>query len=180
VTQSDQTERANTARDELRLKLTSVDEESKQEKENRRAIFTEMSRQYKTMEEELIRRINLLEDENLELKEQLEMVHLLLEETKREKDRQLLEKDENLAEQKQKMDYMALEFSNMLKVMNPFTVDNFSVLFVVIRCVLLLMSRPTKKRVSTIKSLSHKYSFWETGSIGQDGRAIRGRRSKTF
>lgn len=44
------------------------------------------------------------------------MTHLILEETKKEKERQLAEKDAIIADQARKMEHMALEFADMLKV----------------------------------------------------------------
>jgi flagellar hook-basal body complex protein FliE len=44
------------------------------------------------------------------------MTHIILQETKKEKDRKLSEKEAVIAEQSQKMENMAIEFSDMLKV----------------------------------------------------------------
>ncbi len=45
------------------------------------------------------------------------MTHLILEETKKEKERRLVEKDAIIADQARKMEHMALEFADMLKVL---------------------------------------------------------------
>ena len=50
-----------------------------------------------------------------ELKDQLEGSRLQLDETRREKAQELARKDAEIAEQKQKMEDMAIEFGEMLK-----------------------------------------------------------------
>jgi regulator of replication initiation timing len=75
-----------------------------------------MARQYKVMQEELIKRNNTLDLQVAHLKEQLELTHIVLEETKREKDKLLDEKNGVIIEQTRKMELMALEFTEMLKV----------------------------------------------------------------
>merc|ERR1740124_1691746 len=78
-------------------------------------VASDMTRQYKGMQEELLSRINLLENQINELKDQLEGSRLQLEETRREKAQELARKDAEIAEQKQKMEDMAMEFGEMLK-----------------------------------------------------------------
>ena len=104
-----------------------------QQKEDHLAILNEMTRQYKGMQEDLIKRNNLLELHVAELKEQLgkefwnkylnflirnflELTHLVLEETKKDKERTIASKDSIILEQARKMELMALEFTEMLKV----------------------------------------------------------------
>jgi hypothetical protein len=104
-----------TSRDGLLQKVEDVTGTLTQQKEDHFAIISEMTRQYKTMQEDLIKRNNILELQVEELKEQLELIHLVLEETKKEKDRIIAEKESIIVDQARKMELMAIEFSEMLK-----------------------------------------------------------------
>eukprot|EP00033_Pygsuia_biforma_P002383 GCRY01002637.1.p1 GENE.GCRY01002637.1~~GCRY01002637.1.p1 ORF type:complete len:195 (-),score=40.69 GCRY01002637.1:511-1095(-) len=115
VLRSEQTSRAIASRNELREKVNDFHSDFQREKIDRSDLVSDMTRQYKAMQEELINRINVLETAKSELTENLELAQLALDETKKEKDRIIATKDKIIAEQKQKMEEMALEFGDMLK-----------------------------------------------------------------
>ena len=100
---------------ELRERVLQYHDDFAREKEEVFDVASDMTRQYKGMQEELLSRINLLENQINELKDQLEGSRLQLEETRREKAQELARKDAEIAEQKQKMEDMAVEFGEMLK-----------------------------------------------------------------
>jgi uncharacterized protein YtpQ (UPF0354 family) len=85
-----------------------------------------MTRQYKTMREELLTKINALEEKNLQFQSQLERARLDAEESERKKKQVIALKDAEIAEYKQKMDDMAVEFSQMLKVLNLISLIQYS------------------------------------------------------
>ena len=103
------------AQKELRERVLQYHADFAREKEEVFDVASDMTRQYKGMQEELLSRINLLENQINELKDQLEGSRLQLEETRREKAQELARKDAEIAEQKQKMEDMAVEFGDMLK-----------------------------------------------------------------
>ncbi|KAF1794328.1 hypothetical protein GQ600_13966 [Phytophthora cactorum] len=74
-----------------------------------------MTRQYKSMQEELLNRVNTLENTNTELRDQLELARVNFEEMKHEKDRIIAAKNLEIQELKAKMEEMAQEFGDMLK-----------------------------------------------------------------
>jgi hypothetical protein len=100
---------------ELRARVKEYHEDFQKEKEERFDITADMSRQYKSMQEELIARINQLENTIADLNDRLDLAHIALEETKHEKDAIIAERDAEIAELKQKMEDMSTEFSDMLR-----------------------------------------------------------------
>lgn len=78
-------------------------------------ITQDMTRQYKSMQEELLNRVNVLENTNAELRDQLEVARVNYEELKRDKDRVIAAKSLEIQELKAKMEEMAQEFGDMLK-----------------------------------------------------------------
>mmetsp|Transcript_33917 Transcript_33917/g.56055 ORF Transcript_33917/g.56055 Transcript_33917/m.56055 type:complete len:200 (-) Transcript_33917:181-780(-) len=100
---------------ELRERVTLYHKDFEKEKEEIFDIAADMTRQYKGMQEELLTRINVLENQINEQKDALELARLQLEEERRDKAQELSLKDAEIAEQKQKMEEMALEFGDMLK-----------------------------------------------------------------
>ena len=76
---------AVSAQRELRERVLQYHDDFAKEKEEVFDVASDMTRQYKGMQEELLSRINLLEKSANELKDQLEGSRLQLEETRREK-----------------------------------------------------------------------------------------------
>ena len=79
-------------------------------------VSADMTRQYKGMQDELLSKIDRCEKRIMEQADKLEAANELLEQERRENAQLLIEKDAELAEQKEKMEEMAVEFSDMLKV----------------------------------------------------------------
>jgi hypothetical protein len=79
------------------------------------SITADMTRQYKDMQEDLIKRINEAENTITELRDQLELQGLAYEDLKKEKDRAIAIKEAEIVDMKQKMDDMSAEFGDMLK-----------------------------------------------------------------
>eukprot|EP00002_Diphylleia_rotans_P038133 TRINITY_DN8623_c0_g1_i1.p1 TRINITY_DN8623_c0_g1~~TRINITY_DN8623_c0_g1_i1.p1 ORF type:complete len:156 (+),score=47.41 TRINITY_DN8623_c0_g1_i1:666-1133(+) len=112
---TEQAQRAMEARNQLREIVEEFQSDFEREKEEKLDIASDMTRQYKAMQETLIGRINILENTVAELRDQLEMSRLAMEELKVEKNRIIAQKDQIIAEQKQKLEEMAMEFGDMLK-----------------------------------------------------------------
>ncbi|RHY57822.1 hypothetical protein DYB37_004447 [Aphanomyces astaci] len=103
--------KAMEAKKELQGRVTDLQKDFEMGKTQTFGITQDMTRQYKSMQEELLNRINALENTNTELRDQL--VHL--EEVKREKDGVIGSKNSEIQELKAKMEEMAAEFGDMLK-----------------------------------------------------------------
>jgi hypothetical protein len=112
---SEQAHRAKAEQAELSVKVRDLHGDFTKEQEDRSAITADMTRQYKSMHEDLVARINVLENTKAELLDQLELTRLAAEQQKKEKDHVVAIKDREIAEQKQKMEDMAIEFGEMLK-----------------------------------------------------------------
>ena len=108
-------QQALTSQKELRDRVVHYHNDFEREKVEIFDIAADMTRQYKGMQEELLARVNLLENTIQEQKDQLEKSRQQLEEMRREKAQELARKDAEIAEQKQKMEDMAVEFGEMLK-----------------------------------------------------------------
>lgn len=110
----------------MKKSIEIVNSQLETQREENLAILSDMSRQYKMMQQELIDKNNDLEKQVMELKEQLgilfisvlnqEIALLVIDETKKDRTQRLAEKDATIAEQQSKMEQMALEFTDMLRV----------------------------------------------------------------
>merc|ERR1712060_309958 len=100
---------------ELREQIDLYHKDFEKEKEEIFDIAADMTRQYKGMQEDLLSQIQRLENQITEQKDALELARLHLEEERRDKAQELAHKDAEIAEQKQRMEEMALEFGDMLK-----------------------------------------------------------------
>lgn len=109
------TNQAVQERKTLAEKVDKLGAELNEEKQTYVDITQDMTRQYKGMQEELLNRVNTLENTITNLKDQLELSRVALEETKREKDQIIATKEAEIAEMKAKMEEMAHEFGDMLK-----------------------------------------------------------------
>eukprot|EP00842_Homolaphlyctis_polyrhiza_P001781 jgi/Hompol1/2603/HPOL_002976-RA len=74
----------------------------------------DMSRQYKTMQSEMIAKINVLEKQLVDFKTKLTQIQSAYGEAKRLHENTITEKDALIEEQNMKMTYMTNEFENML------------------------------------------------------------------
>lgn len=75
-----------------------------------------MTRQYKSMREELLKKVNALEDTIMMYKDKLEAAKAAKDDMERKKDQKIALKEAEILEQKNKMEEMAHEFGQMLKV----------------------------------------------------------------
>jgi len=107
--------RALASQRELQERVEELQRDFTQEQQGTFEITKDMTRQYKSMQEELLNRVNTLENTITELRDQLEASRNHLEDTKREKDQIIAAKDAEIAEMKGKMEEMAHEFGDMLK-----------------------------------------------------------------
>ena len=100
---------------ELEARVADLKRDFEREEKATFSITADMTRQYKDMQEDLIKRINEAENTITELKDQLELQGLAYEDLKKEKDRALAIKEAEIVDMKQKMDDMSAEFGDMLK-----------------------------------------------------------------
>jgi hypothetical protein len=120
---------------ELQVRVADLQRDFEKERMETFGITQDMTRQYKSMQEELLNRVNALENTNTELRDQLgnvfwmflinldpqilhsfvELARVNFEDMKREKDRNIAAKNIEINELKAKMEEMAQEFSDMLK-----------------------------------------------------------------
>eukprot|EP01065_Artemidia_motanka_P050768 TRINITY_DN8751_c3_g1_i1.p1 TRINITY_DN8751_c3_g1~~TRINITY_DN8751_c3_g1_i1.p1 ORF type:complete len:274 (+),score=111.01 TRINITY_DN8751_c3_g1_i1:64-885(+) len=105
---------AHAEEQELREKRDQLRTDYQNLKDERYDIISDFTRQNKSMQDELIVRINDLESTICDLKDQLELSKIALEEIKNDKDQQIKQKDKEINEQSDKMDDMAREFEMML------------------------------------------------------------------
>lgn len=115
VSRTEKMNRAIAAQNELRTRVNGLNEAFSREEENMFAITADMTRQYKQMQEELIRANQEIEAKLEGYKDELDQSTRALEETKREKDQVIAMKDSQISDLKQRMEDMAIEFGDMLK-----------------------------------------------------------------
>jgi chromosome segregation ATPase len=77
VLRTEQTQRARTDQEEMKHKLRQLDEDFEKEKVERFNIASDMIRQYKSMQETMISRLNDSEKKRANLKDQLGMFFIL-------------------------------------------------------------------------------------------------------
>jgi hypothetical protein len=106
---------AISAQKELRERVLEYHSDFSKEKDEIFDITADMTRQYKGMQEELMRKINSLESTINTQRDDLELARLAHEETRKAKDQVIALKDSEISEQKLKMEEMAIEFGEMLK-----------------------------------------------------------------
>ena len=107
--------RAYEEEQELRERLEQLQADYAAQKNERYDIISDFTRQNKNMQDELIVRINDLESTICNLKDQLELSKIALDEIRNEKDQQIKQKEREIAEQAEKMEDMSQEFHSMLK-----------------------------------------------------------------
>mmetsp|Transcript_1985 Transcript_1985/g.2659 ORF Transcript_1985/g.2659 Transcript_1985/m.2659 type:complete len:203 (+) Transcript_1985:99-707(+) len=112
---SDEAAQAVQARRELHERVDQIQNELTEKDEDVYRIKRDMTRQYKSMEEELVQKINMLEKNVLGLREDLESKQKELEDTIKQKDSVIEEKNKQIDEMQNQMESMAQEFGEMLK-----------------------------------------------------------------
>merc|ERR1719388_544629 len=91
-----------------------MEEDFKSEQNTTFAVTADMARQYKALQEELIYKINSLETQLTEQKEELDITNHELRELVRNKDDDIEHKDEQIRQLNERMNEMSHEFANML------------------------------------------------------------------
>nr|CCA26220.1 conserved hypothetical protein [Albugo laibachii Nc14] len=109
------TVKAVEAKRELQVRVADLKIGFEKEREDTFGIAQDMTRQYKSMQEELLHRVSTLEKGKADLYDQLEGARTAFEAMQREKDDIITMKNEEIEELKGKMNDMAHEFSDMLK-----------------------------------------------------------------
>merc|ERR1712187_506777 len=100
---------------EFRAKVDQLEEDFKQEQSTTFAVTADMARQYKALQEELIYKINSLETQLTEQKEELDITNHELTELIRDKDDDIEHRDQQIGQLNERMNDMSSEFANMLE-----------------------------------------------------------------
>jgi len=111
---SGQAEEALRSEIDLRAKVDQMEEHFKQEQSTTFAVTADMARQYKALQEELIWKINSLETQLTEQKEELDIANHELRELIRDKDEDIDHKDQQISQLNERMNEMSQEFATML------------------------------------------------------------------
>jgi chromosome segregation ATPase len=112
---SEEASRAMAAKRELQSRVEQIARDFDEEQKQTFEITQDMTRQYKGMQEELLTRINKLEETVQTLSDQLADSDMKHERVLKEKNAIIDMKDAEIGELKAKMDDMAEEFGEMLK-----------------------------------------------------------------
>ncbi|KAJ3296244.1 hypothetical protein HK104_001809 [Borealophlyctis nickersoniae] len=112
--QRDLNARLKTQVSEQKIKIDTMEEQLEHRSQDRLDLTSDMSRQYKTMQAEMISRINGLESQVTDLKSKLEKTQLAMQKATEEHNRIVSEKDVVIEDQNVKMAYMSAEFESML------------------------------------------------------------------
>eukprot|EP00435_Cladocopium_sp_Y103_P048739 s1989_g14.t1 len=94
--------------------LRRMEEDFKQEQNTTYAVTADMARQYKALQEELIYKINSLEIQHTEQREELDITNHELKELTLVKDADIENKDQQIKQLNERMNDMSAEFANML------------------------------------------------------------------
>jgi chromosome segregation ATPase len=111
---TEEASKALAAKRELSARVEQINKDFEEERETTFEITQDMTRQYKGMQEELLSRINTLEENVQNLNDQLEQADIRQERMLKDKNAIIQLKDKEIAELKEKMDDMADEFGEML------------------------------------------------------------------
>jgi molybdopterin converting factor small subunit len=113
---TEEASKAMAAKRELARRMYDISRDFSEEQKLTFEIRQDMTRQYKGMQEELLSRINNLEETIQQLNDQLAEADIRHERILKEKNAIIQHKDDEIAELKTKMDDMAEEFGEMLRV----------------------------------------------------------------
>ncbi|XP_043935391.1 coiled-coil domain-containing protein 153 [Protopterus annectens] len=100
--------------EEFKLKMLTLEKELDEERGEKKAISSDLTRQYKTLQADMVLRIHKLQTEVSHLQQQLESCREELKATQGEKERLVLEKDEVIAELQNKIDNMETDYERIL------------------------------------------------------------------
>mmetsp|Transcript_3803 Transcript_3803/g.8745 ORF Transcript_3803/g.8745 Transcript_3803/m.8745 type:complete len:220 (-) Transcript_3803:98-757(-) len=107
-------ERAHSEEITLRAKVDEMEEDFQAAQQTTFAVTADMARQYKALQEELIYKINSLETQLTEQKEELDITNHELQELIRDKDDDIEHKNEQIRQLNDRMNDMSTEFAQML------------------------------------------------------------------
>merc|ERR1712226_1211948 len=99
---------------DLRAKVDQMEEDFKEEQNTTFAVTADMARQYKALQEDLIYKINSLETQLTEQKEELDITNHELRELTRNKNDDIEYKEDQIKQLNDRMNEMSHEFANML------------------------------------------------------------------
>ncbi|TKS81056.1 Coiled-coil domain-containing protein 153 [Collichthys lucidus] len=94
--------------------MRDMEQKLQQERQDRRDVNSDLSRQYKTMQTELSNKVKTLEKEVSQLKEELVLCQEDLRKEKRERERVQQEKDATVNDLQHKLDNMEIEYEKIL------------------------------------------------------------------
>jgi chromosome segregation ATPase len=106
---------ASAAKREIQNRVLELKRDFEEEQKQTYQITADMTRQYKSMQEELLNRINILENTIRELNDKLDQANATVREQKKEAEAIAVRKDGEINEYKHKMEDLAREFGDMLK-----------------------------------------------------------------
>merc|ERR1719198_1073059 len=111
-------ELARSAVDEKKVlenKIKAMKVDFAEEERAKLAITKDMTRQYKSMQENLMHQVNQAHDSISKLREELDLSKNNMDSKQRAHQKMIAERDVKIREQKRKMEDMATEFSEMLR-----------------------------------------------------------------
>lgn len=107
-------EEASRSELEVRAKVDQMEEDYREEQTTTFAVTADMARQYKALQEELIYKINALETQLTEQREELDITNHELQELIRDKDEDIDDRDRQIQHLNERMNEMSSEFMSML------------------------------------------------------------------
>ena len=112
---SEEASKALAAKREYQGRITQIEKDFQEEQRMTFEITQDMTRQYKGMQEDLLTRINKLEQTILDLNDRIAESDIRQERIMKDKNEVIRMKDEEIARLNMKMDDMAEEFGEMLR-----------------------------------------------------------------
>eukprot|EP00744_Colponema_vietnamica_P009931 GILI01014081.1.p1 GENE.GILI01014081.1~~GILI01014081.1.p1 ORF type:complete len:214 (-),score=46.89 GILI01014081.1:97-693(-) len=112
---ADEATETRAAENEIRQRVMQMQKDLKEEQQRTIDIMSDMTRQYKAMQEELLGKINNLETTLSQQKRELDGVAEEQASLRQARDEAVSDKDKQIGELKEKIDTMASQFAEMLK-----------------------------------------------------------------
>ncbi|KAI9099923.1 hypothetical protein DFS34DRAFT_616481 [Phlyctochytrium arcticum] len=100
--------------DQQKANTNELQELLERKSRDRMDLTSDMGRQYKSMQSEMAARIETLETQVADLTSNLAIAHTALQDSNRDNERILAERDTTIEDQQVKMSYMSAEFESML------------------------------------------------------------------
>ncbi|KAL0211006.1 hypothetical protein P9112_009304 [Eukaryota sp. TZLM1-RC] len=112
---TEQANKAIAAQNDLRAQLLAYHADFEKQQEDRFDVTSNMTRQYKSLQDELISHLNRVQTEAADLRDQLEVQKIDFDNTIKQKEAAIEQKDAEIAELKKQIDNMHVEFEEMLQ-----------------------------------------------------------------